>query len=120
MAFDRVWPEALIFKLRFYGYQILCYISSIVFFLQKLQRVLLNGQASEKCKRASLKADGTSLFSFRRDPNERSEKLDGDLGKVARWAYQWKLSFSPDSFKQAMEVHFSRKINPVDTHIQLF
>ena len=43
------------------------------------------------------------------------QKLDRDLGRVAGWAYQWKMSFNPDPSKQAVEVHFSRKINPVDT-----
>ena len=27
----------------------------------------------------------------------------------------WKMSFNPDPSKQAVEVHFSRKINPLDT-----
>ena len=50
-----------------------------------------------------------------RDPNESSAKLGRDLGRVARWAHQWNISFNPDPSKQAVEVHFSRKINPVDT-----
>ena len=60
-------------------------------------------------------ADDTSLFSLVRDPNESSAKLGRDLGRVARWAHQWKMSFNPDPSKQAVEVHFSRKINPLDT-----
>ena len=50
-----------------------------------------------------------------RDPNESSAKLRRDLGGVARWAHQWKMSFNPDPSKQAVEVHFYRKINPLDT-----
>ena len=38
-----------------------------------------------------------------------------DLGSVARWAHQWKMSFNSDPSKQAVEVHFSRIITPVDT-----
>ena len=49
------------------------------------------------------------------DPNESSAKLSRDLGRVARWAHQWKMSFNPDPSKQAVEVHFSGKINPMDT-----
>ena len=60
-------------------------------------------------------ADDTSLFSLVRDPNESSAKLGRDLGRVARWVHQWKMSFNLDPSKQAVEVHFSRKINPVDT-----
>ena len=55
------------------------------------------------------------FFSLVRDPNESSAKLGRELGGVARLAYQWKMSFNPDPSKQAVEVHFSRKINPVDT-----
>ena len=29
--------------------------------------------------------------------------------KISEWAYQWKISFSPDISKQAQEVIFSRK-----------
>ena len=60
-------------------------------------------------------ADDTFLFSLVGDQNESTTKLDRDLEKVAGWAYQWKISFNPDPSKQAVEVHFSRKINPVDT-----
>ena len=38
-----------------------------------------------------------------------------DLGRVAWWAFQWKMSFNTNPSKQAVEVHFSPKINPVDT-----
>ena len=60
-------------------------------------------------------ANDNSLFSLGRDPNESSAKLGRDLGRVARWPHQWKMSFSPDPFEQAVEVQFSRNINPVDT-----
>ena len=55
------------------------------------------------------------MFSLVRDPNESSKKLGKDLGRATGWMYQWKMSFNPDPFKQAVEVHFSCKINPVDT-----
>ena len=60
-------------------------------------------------------ADDTSLFSLVRDPNESSPKLGRDLGRVAWWKHQWKMSFNSDSSKQAVEVSFSRNINHVDT-----
>ena len=59
-------------------------------------------------------ADETSFFSLVRGRNESSAKLGRDLGSVARWAHLWKMSFNPDPSKQAVEVHFSHKINPVD------
>ena len=60
-------------------------------------------------------ADDISLFSLVHDPNESFAKLGRDLGRVTRWVQQWKMSLNPDPSKQAVEVHFSRKINPVDT-----
>ena len=42
-AFDRVWYEALIFKLRLIASQILCYVYSIVFFLNGFKEFFLNG-----------------------------------------------------------------------------
>ena len=62
-------------------------------------------------------ADGTSLFSLVCNPNESPAKLGRDL--VAGWPYQWKMSFNPDSSKQAVEVRFSRKINLLDTPVIL-
>ena len=143
-AFDRVWHDGLIFKLRSYGIwdSLLRLFNS--FLSERLQRVVLNGQASEWRKvladlpqgsilgpllflifindipanlecNVKIFADDTSLFSLVRDPNESSAKLGRDLGRVARWAHQWKMSFNPDPSKQAVEVHFSRKINPLDT-----
>ena len=41
---------------------------------------------------------------------EGSDKI---LDKVNNWAYQWKMSFNPDSSKKAQEVIFSRKVNNV-------
>ena len=51
-------------------------------------------------------ADDTSLFSLVRDPNESSAKLGRDLGRVPRFAHQWKMSFNPDPSEQAVEVPF--------------
>ena len=36
------------------------------------------------------------------------------MGNVTTWAYQWKMAFNPDSNKQATEVVFSHKRNPVN------
>ena len=143
-AFDRVWHEALIFKLRSYGISdsLLRLFNS--FLSERFQRVVLNGQASEWRKvlagvpqgsilgpllflifindisanlecNVKIFADDTSLFSSVTDPNESSAKFGRDLERVAWWAHQWKMSFNPDLSKQAVEAHFSRKINPLDT-----
>ena len=36
--------------------------------------------------------------------------LNNGLLKINNWAYQWKMSFNPDAFKQAQEVIFFGKI----------
>ena len=98
-AFDRVWHVALIFKLRSYGISdsLLCLFNS--FLSERLQRVVLNGRASEwrtvstgvpqgsilglllflifinnipanlECN-LKIFGDDTSLFSLVRDPNK--------------------------------------------------
>ena len=65
-------------------------------------------------------SDDTSLFSLVCDTNESSAKLGRDLGKVTRRAHQWKMSLNLDPSKPAVEVHFCRKINPVDTRPAYF
>ena len=139
-ALGRVWYEVLIFKLRSYGISnsLLCLSNS--FLSESLQRVALNGQVSEWRKVLAGVPQGSILgpllflifindistsfecnvkiftpFSLVRDPSESLAKLDRDLGRVAGWSYQWKMSFNPDPSKQSVVVHLFRKFNPVDT-----
>ena len=79
-------------------------------FLTFINNILANLECN-----VNIFAVNTSLVSLVRDPNESSAKLGRGLGRVAGWGHQWKMSFNPDPSKQAVEVHFSRKINPVDT-----
>ena len=60
-------------------------------------------------------ADDTSLFSLVRYPNESSEKLGRDLGRVAWWAHQWKMSFMLVLLSKLWRFIFPRNINHVDT-----
>ena len=137
-AFDRVWHEALIYKLKCNGVSgnILCLISS--FLSDRYQRVVLNGQSSTWAKLhagvpqgsilgplfflmyindlphglvsdCKMFADDTSLFSVVHDTNDSAKDLNHDLKKIQNWAKQWKMSFNPDPAKQAQEVIFSRK-----------
>ena len=48
---------------------------------------------------AKLFADDASLFSVIHDSNTSALELDYDLAKINRWAFQWKMSFSPDPEK---------------------
>ena len=137
-AFDKVWHEGLIFKLKANGVEgkLLNLIKD--FLNERYQRVVLNGQHSEweKVKAGvpqgsilgpllfliyindlseslesdvKLFADDTSIFSIVNDPVLPANVLNNDLMKIQEWARQWKMSFNPDALKQAQEVIFSRK-----------
>ena len=147
-AFDKVWHQGLLFKLRQNG------ISGDLLnilrdFLQyRKQRVVLNGQYSawanveagvpqgsilgplffliyindlsdDLASNPKLFADDTSLFSVVHNSLSSSTDLNNDLVKISEWAYQWKMSFNPDPTKQAQEVIFSRK-SQNQTHPSLF
>ena len=141
-AFDKVWHEGLLFKLKSNGIQgkLLNLLDS--FLSNRQQRVVLNGQFSSwldvkagvpqgsilgpllfliyindisQNLEANVKlfADDTSIFSVVYDPNTSAQLLNQDLLKIQQWAYQWKMSFNPDPTKQAHEVVFSRKHSKV-------
>ena len=55
-------------------------------------------------------ADDISLFSVEHDINQSGINLNDDLEKISNWAFQWKMSFNPDTNKQAQEVIFSRSL----------
>ena len=137
-AFDKVWHEGLIFKLKqnsISGKRL--HILSD-FLSNRKQRVVLNGQnsswtnihagipqGSTLCpllfliyindfsdnltSNAKLFADDTSLFSVVHSVNSSAKELTYDLKKVNDWVFHWKISFSPDPSKQAKKVIFSCK-----------
>ena len=137
-AFDRVWHDDLLYKLKCMGVEGNA-MSVIQSFLEnRYQRVILNGQSSNweiitagvpqgsilgpllflvyindisfdlECN-VKLFADDTCLFSTINDPRLSAIALNNDLSKIQQWAYQWKMSFNPDVSKQAQEVLFSKK-----------
>ena len=139
-AFDRVWHEGLLFKLKRIGIDGQLYMLLKNYLTNRKQRVVLNGKSSSwahikagvpqgsvlgpllfliyindlpdglKCN-AKLFADDTSIFSIVTDINESCHELNNDLLKINNWAHQWKMSFNPDPNKQAAEVIFSHKLN---------
>ena len=140
-AFDRVWHEGLLFKLKSYGISgpLLLLIQN--FLPGRLQRVVLDGQASEWTQISAgvpqgsilgplffliyindlpedlislikIFADDSSLFSLILDQIRCSQELNSDMQKVSEWAHQWKMSFNPDPSKQAVEVYFTRRLIP--------
>ena len=116
-AFDRVWHEGLLFKLKCTGISgnLLSLLRN--FLSDRFQQVVLNGQCSSWSSvlagvpqgsilgpllfliyindlpdnlqsTAKLFADDTSLFSTKYDPNISASQLDSDLKKNSHWAYK--------------------------------
>ena len=137
-AFDKVWHDGLIFKLKQNG----VYGSLLMFFQNYLnnrkQRVVLNGSYSsystvesgmpqgsvlgpllfliyindlERNIKSNIRffVDDTMLFSIVKYPTISANNLNHDLDIIQQWAYQWKMEFNPDPTKQATEVLFSCK-----------
>ena len=137
-AFDKVWHDGLIFKLRQNGIR-----GDIINILQdflrnRKQRVVLNGQCSSWAdvnagvpqgsilgpllfliyindlfdglkSECKLFADDTFLFSVVNDINTSASDINEDLEIIGNLAFKWKINFNPDPNKQAQEVIFSRK-----------
>ena len=137
-AFDKVWQDGLIFKLKSYGAEGKLLLLLKIYLQNREQRVVLNGQTSKWNKIYSgvpqgsvlgpllfltyindlsdgitsvckTFADDTSLFSKVLDVNKSVVELNADLEKINQWAYQWKIQLNSDPNKQANEVMFSRK-----------
>ena len=137
-AFDEVWHDGLLFKLKSYGISG-CLFSVIEDFLDnRQQHVVLNGKNSNwspvtagvpqgsvlgpllfliymndlvdnVSSEAKLFADDTSLFTVVYDVDIVANKLNRDLGIISNWAHQWKMQFNLDISKQAIQVIFSQK-----------
>ena len=146
-AFDKVWHDGLIFKLRQNGVngRLLKLFES--YLRNRQQRVVINGSYSEyvhiesgvpqgsvlgpllfliyindleKNIKSNIKffADDTMLFSIVEDPAVSATELNHDLDIICQWAHQWKMEFNPDITKQATEIVFScKRIKP--NHPQL-
>ena len=137
-AFDKVWHEGVLFKLRSIGVEGKLFDFIKDFLKNRSQRVVLNGQCSSWENIAAgvpqgsilgpllfliyinditdgletdvkLFADDTSIFSIVTDVNQSARLINSDLSKIEQWAFQWKMSFNPDPSKQAQEVIFSKK-----------
>ena len=137
-AFDKVWHEGLLFKLKRNGISGKLYYFLSDYLSDRKQRVVLNGKESSWLPVDSgvpqgsvlgpllflmyindltdgisssmrLFADDSSLFLKVRDIEETQSQLMDDLDKITNWARQWKMEFNPDISKQAIEVIFSHK-----------
>ena len=72
--------------------------------------IYINDITNDLENEVKLFADDTCLFSVARDPILTANSLNNDLSKIQQWAFQWKMRFNPDVYKQAQEVTFSRKV----------
>ena len=137
-AFDKVWHDGLIFKLKQNGVHgnLLKLFESYLH--NRKQRVVLNDSFSdysiiesgvpqgsvlgpllfliyindlERNIKSNIKffADDTMLFSIIKNPAVSAADLNHDLNLICQWAHQWKMEFNPDPTKQATEVLFSCK-----------
>ena len=138
-AFDRVWHEGLLYKLKNVGVEGNLFDLIYSFLSNRHQRVVLNGQESnwrliqagvpqgsilgplffliyindlphELKTDAKLFADDTALFSIVQDSLQSASDLNNDLKKINDWAVKWKMEFNPDLNKPAQEIIFSRKL----------
>ena len=116
-AFDKVWHEGLLYKLKSMGIPGEFYDFLENYLSGRFQRVVLNGQTSswrpvlagvpqgsilgpllflvyindlpDRLKsNAKLFADDISLFTIVKDKNESANILNGDLQLVSSWAYK--------------------------------
>ena len=140
-AFDKVWHEGLIFKLKQNGVEgeVLNILTS--FLSGRKQRTIINGKMSSwrdilagvpqgsvlgpllfliyindivngMTSDVRIFADDTSLFKIIDCPNIAYQELQHDLDLIQKWAYQWKMIFNPDPSKPPVEIIFSRKTKP--------
>ena len=135
-AFDRVWHNGLLCKLRAAGISdsLLSWFSS--YLSERRQRVILPGTQSDWNfiqagvpqgsiigpllfllyindivndigSNIRLFADDTSLFLVVDNPNTAAETLNADLGKITEWAKTWLVKFNPAKTESLL---ISRKV----------
>ena len=136
-AFDKVWHDGLIFKLKQNGISGRL-LSLLENYLSRKQRMVLNGSHSDCSKidsgvpqgsalgplvfhiyindleiniSSNIKffADDTMLFSIVKDPVILVNDLNHDLNIIYQWAYQLKMEFNSDPTMHATEILFSCK-----------
>ena len=66
--------------------------------------IYLNDLADDLSSNTKLFADNTSPFSFIHDSLITTLERNSDLSSIKQWAFQLKMSFNPDPYKQAQEV----------------
>ena len=76
--------------------------------------IYINDLPDNLSTNVKLFAYDTSLFSVVHDITSSSCDLNYELNRVREWAFQWKMSFNPETSKQTQEVIFTRKLQKKD------
>ena len=133
-AFDRVWHDGLLYKLKNNGTEGNLFELINAFLNNRCQWVVLNGQPSVwklvtagvpqgsvldplffliyinglplGLTTVKLFADDTSLFSVVNNASVSASRLNNDLVKIRGWDFNWRVLFNPDPTKPAKEVFF--------------
>ena len=141
-AFDKVWHDGLIFKLQENGISGNLLKVLKHFLANRKQRAVLNGKSSSwtnvqaevaqssilgpllfliyinnladgLSSNTKLFVDDTSLFSVIHDSVITTSELNSDLARIKQWAFQWKMRFNPDPYKQTQEIIFLKFVIPI-------
>ena len=127
-AFDRVWHNGLIYKLKKIGIsgKLLKWFEN--YLSDRQQRVVINGESSDwgyimagvpqgsilgpllfliyindladiVNSNIRLFADDTTVFVYVDNPNESAKILNNDLARMHQWASTWLVKFSPEKTK---------------------
>ena len=136
-AFDRVWHDGLLYKLKCKGITGKLFDWIKPYLSDRFQRVVIKGQFSEWIKILAgvpqgsilgpllfliyiddiineiecdmyLYADDTTLLEVITDPVLSFEKINGDLTKLHTWSKQWLVNFNSSKTKY---IFFSKKLN---------
>ena len=139
-AFDKVWHDGLIFKMRQNGISGNLLKLFQNYLSNRKQHVVLNGFSSDYCSidsgvpqgsvlgpllfliyindlekniksNVNVFADDSMLFSVVNNPAISANELNHDLKVISQLAYQWRTNFNSDLNKQATELLFSCKKN---------
>ena len=121
IAFDKVWHDGLIFKLKPCGIEGELLLLLKNYLSNREQRVqgsalgllllliYINDLPDGITSLCKILADDTSLFSKVLDVDKSVIELNADLEEINQWASQWKMQFNSDPNKQANEVICSWK-----------
>ncbi len=120
-AFDRVWHDGLIYKLKPCGVsgKLLSLIQSgkcsswgdisagVSYSRAFIFLVYINDLSADLKCNVKLFADDKSLFTVVREANKAASDMNHNLQLIREWAHDWRIN--PDPQKQAVELLFSRK-----------